>query len=137
MPDTNTPPVDREEDRILRTWTPLILRAVLLASSIVIVIGIAQSAFFAPGFFAARFHALRGSGQLHPRQNLSELIAEMRRGDPHSTMTIGLYLLTLVPLVRVAFTFGLFLKERDFIYMTATAYVLAALVAGVMLGRIG
>src|SRR5512143_2186547 len=136
MPEMNPPPMDGEEDRILRTWTPLILRAVLLASLIVLVIGIVESALLAPGSFARRFHSLRGRGELGPRESLSELITYMRHGDPHSTMTIGLYLLTLVPLVRVAFTFGLFLKERDFIYVAATAYVLAALVAGVMLGRI-
>jgi uncharacterized membrane protein len=49
-------------------------------------------------------------------------------------MTIGLYVLTLVPLARVAFTFFLFIKERDFIYVAATAYVLAGLVVAVMLG---
>ena len=38
---------------------------------------------------------------------------------------------------RVSFTFVLFLKERDRIFAVATAYVLAALIAGVVLGRIG
>ncbi len=61
----------------------------------------------------------------------------MRQGDPHAIMTMGLYVLTLVPLVRVAFTFVLFLKEQDFVYVAATAYVLAGLVVGVMLGRVG
>jgi uncharacterized membrane protein len=125
-----------EEDRILRTWTPLILRVILLASSIVMAIGIAQSLAFAPGFYVSRFHAIQ-LGQLHVRDGLSQLIDETRKGDPHGTMTIGLFLLTLVPLVRVAFTFFLFLKERDFVYVAATAYVLAALAAGVILGRVG
>ncbi len=61
----------------------------------------------------------------------------MRQGQPHAVMIIGLYVLTLVPLARVAFTLVLFLKERDFIYVAATAYVLAALIMGVMLGRVG
>ena len=42
-----------------------------------------------------------------------------------------------MPLARVAFMLVLFLKERDFIYVAATAYVLAALIMGVMLGRVG
>jgi uncharacterized membrane protein len=125
-----------EEDRILRTWTPLILRSILLLSSIVMAVGIAQSAALAPGFFVRRFHAIQ-LGQLHVRESVPQLLGEMRLGDPHGLMTIGLYLLTLVPLVRVAFTFFLFLKERDFVYVTATAYVLAALAVGVMLGRVG
>jgi uncharacterized membrane protein len=133
----NTAIVTGEEDRILRKWTPLILRIILLLSAIVMAVGIAQSVAVAPGFFVRRFHAIQSSGQLHARETVMQLVDEMRHGDPHGTMTIGLFLLTLVPLVRVAFTFGLFLKERDFVYVTATAYVLAALVAGVMLGRIG
>jgi len=126
-----------EEDRILRKWTPLILRIILVVSSIVMAVGIAQSVAVAPGFFVRRFHAIQSSGQLHARESVAQLIHEMRHGDPHGTMTIGLFLLTLVPLARVAFTFGLFLKQRDFVYVAATTYVLAALVAGVMLGRIG
>ena len=125
-----------EEDRILRAWTPLILRTVLLVSSIVMAAGIAQSVAFAPGFYVSRFHAIQ-LGQMHVRDSLAQLIDEMRKGDPHGTMTIGLFLLTLVPLVRVAFTFVLFLKERDFVYVAATAYVLVALAAGVILGRVG
>jgi uncharacterized membrane protein len=61
----------------------------------------------------------------------------MRQGDPHAVMTVGLYVLTLVPLARVAFTFVLFLKQRDWVYVAATAYVLAGLVVGVILGRVG
>jgi uncharacterized membrane protein len=125
-----------EEDRILRIWTPLILRCVLILSAIVMTVGIAQSVAFAPGFYVRRFHAVQ-QGQLHVRESFVQLLDEMRHGDPHGIMTIGLYLLTLVPLVRVAFTFALFLKERDFVYVIATAYVLAALAVGVMLGRVG
>jgi len=125
-----------EEDRILRTWTPLILRSVLIVSSIVMVGGIARALAFAPGFYVRRFHAIQ-HGQLHVRESLLQLADEMRHGDPHGIMTIGLYLLTLVPLVRVAFTFVLFLRERDLVYVIATAYVLVALILGVMLGRVG
>jgi len=128
--------VTGEEDRILRNWTPLILRSILIVSSVVMTFGIAQTLAVAPGFYVRRFHAIQ-RGQLHVRESLPQLIEEMRHGDPHGIMIIGLYLLTLVPLVRVAFTFVLFLKERDMIYVIATAYVLTALVVGTLLGRIG
>jgi uncharacterized membrane protein len=52
-------------------------------------------------------------------------------------MTCGLFILTLVPLARVAFCLVLFVKERDSMYVAFTAYVLIALLAGVMLGKIG
>jgi uncharacterized membrane protein len=125
-----------EEDRILRTWTPLILRAILIASAIIMVVGVAQAIALAPDFYLRRFHAIQ-HGQLHVREGFAQLIEGMHQGDPHAVMTIGLYVLTLVPLARVAFTFVLFLKERDFVFVVATAYVLAGLVLGVMLGRVG
>jgi uncharacterized membrane protein len=136
MTTTDIANATAEEERILRTWTPLILRAILIASAIIMVVGIAQAIAFAPDFYLRRFQAIQ-NGQLHVREGFVQLIEGMRQGDPHAVMTMGLYVLTLVPLVRVAFTFVLFLKEQDFVYVAATAYVLAGLVLGVMLGRIG
>jgi uncharacterized membrane protein len=125
-----------EEDRILRIWTPRILRTILIVSSIILVAGIAETAAQAPGYYVQRFHAIQ-HGRLRGAEGFETLIHEMRSGDPHAIMTIGLYLLTLVPLARVAFTFLLFLKERESVFIAATAYVLAGLIVGVMLGRIG
>lgn len=125
-----------EEDRILRTWTPLILRTILVLSSVILVVGVAQTIVKAPGFYVQRFRAIQ-QGHLHAGESIATLAVGIQEGDSHAITTIGLYVLTLVPLVRVAFTFILFLKERDFVYVTATAYVLAGLIAGMMLGRIG
>jgi uncharacterized membrane protein len=136
MTTTDIANATAEEERILRTWTSLILRAILIASAIIMVVGIAQAIAFAPDFYLRRFQAIQ-NGQLHAREGFAQLIEGMRQGDPHAVMTTGLYVLTLVPLVRVAFTFVLFLKEQDFVYVAATAYVLAGLVLGVMLGRVG
>jgi uncharacterized membrane protein len=125
-----------DEDRILRRWTPLILRAILSVSTVIMVAGIGLSMAFAPDYYVGRFDAVR-HGRLFGRESVSQLVQGMRQGQPHAVMIIGLYILTLVPLARVAFTLVLFLKERDFIYVAATAYVLAALIMGVMLGRVG
>src|SRR5579859_3082816 len=46
-------------------------------------------------------------------------------GNPHAVLTFGLFVLTLVPLARVAFCFILFIRERDYTYVAFTAYVLA------------
>lgn len=125
-----------DEDRILRTWTPLILRTVLIASTVVLVAGLIVTVLHAPGFYVNRFHALQ-HGRLHNTESIQSLINDLRAGDPHAILTMGLYLLTLVPLVRVAFTLVLFLKDHDYIYVASTAYVLSGLILGVMLGRIG
>ncbi len=125
-----------DEDRILRTWTPLILRTVLIASTIVLVAGLIATVMHAPGFYVNRFHALQ-HGRLHDTESVGSLVNDLRAGDPHAILTMGLYLLTLVPLVRVAFTLVLFLKDHDYIYVASTTYVLGGLILGVILGRIG
>jgi uncharacterized membrane protein len=90
-----------------------------------------------PGYYVRRFRAVQAGSALHQQQNWSNIASAAARGDPHSIMTIGLIILTLVPLGRVAFTFCLFLKQGDRVFVTATAYVLTGLLAGVVLGRIG
>jgi len=124
------------EDQILRKWTPLILRTLLLISATMLALGLIMMASSAPGYYVRRFHAAQ-YGRSRIRQEWSQLGEAALRGDPHSIMMVGLLVLTLVPLGRVVFTFILFLKEGDRIFAIATAYVLAALIAGVMLGRIG
>jgi uncharacterized membrane protein len=124
-----------EEDRILRLWTPILLRTILIAATIVLVVGLFLMATKAPGFYVQRFHAVQ-SGHLHPLESFSQEITRALTGDPHSVMTCGLFILTLVPLARVAFCLVLFVKERDSMYVAFTAYVLIALLAGVMLGKI-
>jgi uncharacterized membrane protein len=52
-------------------------------------------------------------------------------------MTLGLMILTLVPLARVIFSLLFFIKTRNKPFVIFTAYVLAGLVVGVLLGRIG
>jgi uncharacterized membrane protein len=133
---TQTANATAEEDRILRTWTPLILRSILILSAIIMLAGIGLSIAFAPDYYVGRFQAIQ-HGRLFGRETMAQLFEGMRQGQPHPVMIIGLYVLTLVPIARVAFTLVLFLKERDFIYVAATAYVLAALILGVMLGRVG
>ncbi len=125
-----------EEDRILRSWTPVLLRTILIASGIVLVVGLFLMATKSPGFYVQRFRSIQ-AGQLHPSETFAQDISAALAGDPHSVMTLGLFILTLVPLARVAFCFLLFLKERNYTYVAFTGYVLIALVAGVILGKMG
>lgn len=90
----------------------------------------------APGYYAARYRAVQ-AGHVHSPETFGQIVSGAIAGDPHSAMTIGLFALTLVPLGRVAFCFVLFIRERDYTYVAFTAYVLAGLIFGVLLGRIG
>lgn len=124
------------EDEILREWTPLILRTLLIMSATLLIVGLILVVYSSPGYYVERFHAAQ-HGRKQIRTEWAQLGEAALSGDPHSVLMLGLLVLTLVPLGRVAFTFILFAKERDRIFALATAYVLAALILGVMLGRIG
>lgn len=128
-----------EETRILREWTPMILRTILIVATLAIVTGMALMMAREPGYYVKQYRAVQQSVGFSFRQHLSfsQLAHQASSGNPHAIMTIGLIVLTLVPLGRVAFTFLLFLKERDMVFVIATGYVLTGLILGVVLGRIG
>jgi uncharacterized membrane protein len=130
-------PTQAVEDRILRTWTPLLLRTILMAAVTVLTVGLIYTAIKEPAFYVARYQEVRAGTAKHSPEDLLQLVERSFHGDAHSILTFGLFILTLVPLGRVAFTLLLFIHERDVVYITATAYVLTALIVGVMLGRIG
>ncbi|HLK85089.1 MAG TPA: DUF1634 domain-containing protein [Candidatus Binataceae bacterium] len=126
-----------EEERILRVWTPILLRTILVAAIVLLLAGLIVMAWHNPGQYVARFHRLQSHTRYENRQSLAYLASTAIGGNSRSIMTLGLMVLTLVPLVRVAFCFLLFLRERDGIYVMLTAYVLIGLVVGVILGRVG
>ena len=126
----------QEEDRILRVWTPFLLRTILIAAMIILVAGLILTYTIAPDYYVDRYHAVQ-QGHLIGKEKIGDLFDRIREGNPHAVLTIGLFVLTLVPLARVAFCFILFIKERDYTYVALTAYVLAGLIVGVLVGSVG
>jgi len=127
---------EAEEDRILRVWTPLLLRTILIVSAVILIFGLYLTAVYAPGYYVERYRAV-AAGHFFPPETFHQIISRALAGEPHSVMTLGLLVLTLVPLGRVAFCFLFFIKERDYPFVGFTGYVLLGLIAGVLLGRIG
>ncbi|HEX4209799.1 MAG TPA: DUF1634 domain-containing protein [Candidatus Binataceae bacterium] len=126
-----------DEEKILRAWTPLLLRTILTAATLILLAGLIYAGLKEPGYYVSRYRLAQTGMATRPAEDFVQLINGSIRGDAHSILTLGLLVLTLVPLGRVAFTLLLFIRERDVVYIAATAYVLTALIAGVMLGRIG
>jgi uncharacterized membrane protein len=126
----------QDEDRILRVWTPFLLRTILITSMILLVAGLVLTYTYAPDYYVDRYNAVM-HGNLIGKEKPGLLLERIREGNPHAVLTLGLFVLTLVPLARVAFCFILFIKERDYIYVGLTAYVLAGLIVGVMVGSAG
>jgi uncharacterized membrane protein len=125
-----------EENRILRVWTPFLLRSILIAAMLLLVAGLVLTYTFAPDYYVDRYNAV-AQGHLIGKEKFGLLAERIRQGNPHAVLTIGLFVLTLVPLARVAFCFILFIKERDYTYVALTAYVLAGLIVGVLVGSVG
>src|SRR5216684_3998026 len=91
-----------EEDRILRLWTPILLRSIVIVAMTALIAGLILAAVRAPGYFADRYRQVQ-LGHLIGRESLAVIWSRLLVGDPHAILTTGLFLLTLVPLVRVAF----------------------------------
>ena len=128
--------VSAEEDRILRLWTPILLRSIVVIAMSVLVTGLILTATTAPNYFVHRYRQIQ-LGHLIGRESLPTIWSNLLAGQPHAVLTVGLFILTLVPLARVAFCLVLFIKTRDVAYIGFTAYVLAALILGALLGHIG
>ena len=128
----------QDEDRILREWTPFLLRTILIAAMIFLVAGLILTYTIAPDYYVDRYREVQ-QGHLIGKEKVGHgvLLARIREGNPHAVLTIGLFVLTLVPLARVAFCFILFIRERDYTYVAFTAYVLAGLIVGVLVGSVG
>ena len=125
-----------DEDRILRIWTPIILRAVLIAAGVTVILGLALM-LKTPGEYVSHFRLVQENARRPDYKSLARLFERVSNGDPRAITTIGLMILTLVPLARVAFCWLFFIKRRNWAFVFFTAYVLAGLVAGVILGRMG
>jgi len=129
--------IQDEETRLLRVWTPVVLRTVLISAVTVLIIGLVESTFGSPGHFIRRFHELQRGIDLRQPKSFGPLVGDALGGDGRSIMTLGLMLLTMVPIARVSFTLLVFLREKDYPYVAMTGYVLVALILGAALGRIG
>ena len=129
-------PQQEEENRILRVWTPILLRTILIVAMIALVAGLVMAYTFAPDYYVQRYHEVR-QGHLIAGKNLAVLFDRIRDRNPHAVLTLGLFVLTLVPLARVAFCFILFIRERDYTYVALAAFVLAGLIVGVLVGSVG
>ena len=125
-----------EEDRILRLWTPILLRSIVLVAMTMLIAGLILTAISAPNYFVDRYRQVQ-QGHLIGWESFGSIWLNLLAGEPHAMLLVGLFSLTLVPLVRVTFCLGLFIKTRDFAYVGFTAYVLAALIIGALLGHVG
>jgi len=89
-----------------------------------------------PGGLEALLHQ-GPPGEPQPLTLYPDVLASVRRGEPYGVITLGLLVLLLTPVLRVAVSVVAFLLERDWLYTAITAAVLCLLLAGLALGKAG
>lgn len=81
----------------------------------------------------------RGASQAlatYPR-SLGGIAQQLGRGEPLALVALGLLLLLLTPIARVAISILVFALERDWLYTVITIIVLLILLVSLALGRGG
>jgi uncharacterized membrane protein len=122
---------DARDERVEQMIGRLLRLGVLLAALVVAVGGallLVQYGHLPAGFhvFAAADASLRSVGGI---------IAAVGRGDSRAIVQLGLVLLILTPVARVALTLGAFILQRDRLYIVTTSIVLGLLLYGLIWGR--
>ena len=126
-----------EDDRLLRTWTPRILRGALVASGVLLVAGLCVIATTEPDLYVSSYRALEHARGSSAGDASSDVLHELAHQRGNALLIAGLLVLTLVPIARVAFAALVFLRARDWLFFALTTLVLALLSLGVVLGRMG
>ncbi len=69
--------------------------------------------------------------------SLGDVFAGLGHGDPLAILALGLIVLLLTPVARVAISIFAFARERDWLYVGITTLVLLILLVSFLLGRGG
>ena len=111
------------------------LRVGVLLSAAVILVGILLFAVRQDtGYARVLPHHLKDILTFHQRSgpgffptSLSAVLQGSMAGKPYAIIELGMLLLILTPIVRVALSVFFFLAERDWLYVGVTLFVLAVL----------
>ena len=60
-----------DEERILRVWTPVILRTILASAIVILLLGLLSMAWQNPGYYVEHFHRLQGHVRYQNRESMA------------------------------------------------------------------
>ncbi len=81
--------------------------------------------------------AISGHATLNYPHTVIEVAQELAQGNPLALIALGLLVLLLTPILRVAISILIFALERDWLYTVITLIVLLILLVSLLLGRGG
>lgn len=111
------------------------LRAGVLLSAAIILVGISRFALTQEtGYARVLPHHLRDILTFHQASgpgffptSVATVVRGAMAGKPYAIILLGMLLLILTPIVRVALSVFFFLAQRDWLYVAITLFVLAVL----------
>lgn len=121
-------PIEVRISRVLRVGVALSL-ALILGGTLV-------SFLRHPDYLASTRALARLTEPGAAPHTVGAVIAGLLDGRGQAVVMLGLFVLMLTPIVRVAMSLGLFLRERDRAFSAITALVLLLILASMLLGRV-
>ena len=119
-----------------------VLRSGVLLSATIILVGILWFALTQDtGYARVLPHHLRDILTFHRHSgpgffptNLQAVVRGAAAGKPYAVIELGMLLLILTPVIRVALSVVFFLSQRDWLYVGITLFVLAVLMISLFSG---
>lgn len=136
MAESPTTPTDDTHLSQVEAWISITLRAGVLVSLALIVLGTLVTFTHHPQYLASESDLARLTtpGAAFPR-TLAEIITELGNFRGRAIVMAGLVVLIATPVLRVAISILAFLKERDLAFVAITTTVFAILMASFFMGR--
>ncbi len=117
----------------MELWISHVLRAGVTVSAAVIAVGLVLRLLQGPGpGQAASLHDLQARGDHAIAIDPNLILTGVLHGRGSGIIQLGLLLLILTPITRVAMTMVLFLLQRDHVFTLVTLVVLAILILGLI-----
>ena len=129
LPDTATR--DRGDERIEQIIGRLLQVGVLLAAVVVLIGGLMLLAQY--GRIPANFTSFKGEDPV--LKSVGSILHGVMTGDSRAIVQLGVVLLIVTPVTRVALTLVAFAAQRDKVYVFVTAVVLTLLLYGLFWGH--
>lgn len=122
-PDPTVPVGRWPHDRVQRVISTMLRVGVFLSAAVVAIGGLLF--LLRQGQQPADYRHFTGSPE--PLRHVPGVLAAVCRGEAAGIIQLGLLLLIATPVLRVAFTAWLFVRQRDRLYVGVTLLVLAIL----------
>lgn len=120
-----------------------ILRIGVIVSFVIIVVGMAAMLITGQtGYQEVRLDDVNSLVRYHAGHpdfpdSFGAILTGLLAAKPYAIVGLGLVVLIAIPVLRVIVSVVAFARERDWVYMLITTFVLAMLILGLVLGEVG